>query len=437
MRRSGMKSIRKTAERIEAGFASKGITKYSYHLVEKETRELSAENGEFSLLRTLFDNNATLSAFRKGRNGIVSGNDFSDEGIDALVQSAVLSAEAAVKDPAHDIAPAQKPAKFRQGCLKPDFDRFFDRIRELLSDIKKEYPKIQIMNVIGEYVKAHSLTRNSNGVDFEETSGEYFVTLEFAGHEGDITTSLDYSTVQMKDLEQRLIDMGSLRYHLENAQRQLVQIPLSGKFTGSVMFTPELFAEFMFMVFGNYISDGVLIDGTSLWKKKLGKKVADGKLTVGMKSSDKRIVIGERVTADGFRTEDLPIIEKGVLKNFKIGLYTANKIKKPVSLNSSTDLVVEAGTTPMKDMIKSIKSGLIVGGFSGGKPGTNGEFSGVAKNSYYVEDGEIQGAVSEIMINGNLGEALQNIRAISCETLCDGGIVVPYVLVDGIVISGK
>ena len=186
-----MKSIRKTAERIEAGFASKGITKYSYHLVEKETRELSAENGEFSLLRTLFDNNATLSAFKKGRNGIVSGNDFSDEGIDALVQSAVLSAEAAVKDPAHDIAPAQKPAKFRQGCLKPDFDRFFDRIRELLSDIKKEYPKIQIMNVIGEYVKAHSLTRNSNGVDFEETSGEYFVTLEFAGHEGDITTSLD------------------------------------------------------------------------------------------------------------------------------------------------------------------------------------------------------------------------------------------------------
>ena len=89
------------------------------------------------------------------------------------------------------------------------------------------------------------------------------------------------------------------------------------------------------------------------------------------------------------------------------------------------------------DMIRSIRSGLIVGGFSGGKPGTNGEFSGVAKNSYYVEDGEIQGAVSEIMINGNLADVLQNIRAISCETLSDGGIVVPYVLVDGIVISGK
>ena len=41
------------------------------------------------------------------------------------------------------------------------------------------------------------------------------------------------------------------------------------------------------------------------------------------------------------------------------------------------------------------------------------------------------------MINGNLADVLQNIRAISSETLSDGGIVVPYVLVDGIVISGK
>jgi PmbA protein len=41
------------------------------------------------------------------------------------------------------------------------------------------------------------------------------------------------------------------------------------------------------------------------------------------------------------------------------------------------------------------------------------------------------------MINGNLGAALKDIRAISSEVLADGGMVVPYVLVDNIVISGK
>ena len=432
-----MKSIRKIAERIEAGFAALKIKKYSYHLVEKETRELSAENGEFSLLRTLFDNSATLSAFVSGKNGVVRGNDFSDAGIDALVKSAVLSAQASVKDTAHDIAPEQEPAKFRQGNLKPDFDRFFERIKELLSDIRTEYPKIQIMNVIGEYVKTHSLMRNSNGVDFEQTAGQYVVMLEFAGHEGDKTTSLEGTSIQIRDLDSRLIDRGSLRDHLDNAQKQLVQIPLSGKFTGSVIFTPELFAEFMAMVESNYISDGVMIDGTSLWKNKLGKKVADDRLTVTLKSHDKRIVIGERYTVDGFRTEDLPLIENGILKNFAIGLYASKKTRKPVSKNSSMDLVVKPGRTPLDQMIAGVGKGLIVGGFSGGQPGTNGDFSGVAKNSYYVENGRIMGAVSEVMINGNLGNALKDIRAISSEYLADGGIVVPYVLVDNIVISGK
>ena len=263
------------------------------------------------------------------------------------------------------------------------------------------------------------------------------VILEFAGHDGDKTTSLDYCSIQTKDLDGRLIDKGNIRYHLDNAQKQLDQISLTGKFTGSIICTPELFAEFVMMVVRNYISDGVLIEGTSLWKRKIGKKVASEKLTFGAKSSDRRIVVGEKYTADGFRTEDLPIIEKGILKNFKIGLYASKKTKKPVSKNSSTDLVVKPGRGSLEKMIRSVKKGLIVGGFSGGQPSTSGEFSGVAKNSYYIEDGEIKGAVSEVMINGNLGKALLNIREISSEYVADGGMVVPYVLMDGIVVSGK
>ena len=432
-----MKDLRKIADRIEAQFASKKIKKYSYKLTAKETRELSAENGEFSLLRTLFDNNAIVSAYKAGKNGVVRGNDFSDAGIDALVQSAVLSAESAIKDNAHDISPEQESAKFRHGVLTPDFDRFFARIKELLDDIHKEYPKVQIMNVIGEYIKEHSLFRNSNGVDFEDTMGAYAFVLEFAGHEGDRTTGMDYCNVVTKSLDERFIDMGNVRYHLDSAQKSLDLVPLTGKFTGSVILTPELLAEFLMMVQGNYLSDAVLIDGTSLWKKKLGKKVADEKLTLTLKSHDKRVVAGERVTNDGFKTEDVPVIEKGILKNFTIGLYAAKKTKRPVTKNSSHDYVINAGKTPLEDMIKSVKKGLIVGGFSGGNPSTNGEFSGVAKNSYYVENGEIKGAVSEVMINGNLGKALMKIRALSKELVVDGSMVAPYALIDGIVVSGK
>ena len=41
------------------------------------------------------------------------------------------------------------------------------------------------------------------------------------------------------------------------------------------------------------------------------------------------------------------------------------------------------------------------------------------------------------MVNGNLGEIVKHIRAVSKELYMDGGMVVPYIAVDGIVISGK
>jgi PmbA protein len=41
------------------------------------------------------------------------------------------------------------------------------------------------------------------------------------------------------------------------------------------------------------------------------------------------------------------------------------------------------------------------------------------------------------MVNGNLGEAFRRIKGVSKEVLCDGGSVVPWIAVDGIVISGK
>ena len=61
----------------------------------------------------------------------------------------------------------------------------------------------------------------------------------------------------------------------------------------------------------------------------------------------------------------------------------------------------------------------------------------MAKNSFLIEDGRIKGAVTETMVNGNLGEIWKHIRGISRELLCDGRCVVPYIAVDGIVISGK
>ena len=75
--------------------------------------------------------------------------------------------------------------------------------------------------------------------------------------------------------------------------------------------------------------------------------------------------------------------------------------------------------------------------FSGGQPAASGEYSGVAKNSFLIENGKITAAISETMISGCVPEMLKNIRDISKDIANDGSNSLPFVAFDGITISGK
>ena len=138
-----------------------------------------------------------------------------------------------------------------------------------------------------------------------------------------------------------------------------------------------------------------------------------------------------------FLAENVDLIKNGVLENYFIDLYTAKKTGFEPVKTAGTGMVIEPGDISYDDMIKDIKEGIIVGMFSGGYPGVSGEFSGVAKNSFYIKDGKIAGPLSEAMINGNLADIFNNIRGISKEVIADGSMVLPMVAFDGVVVSGK
>ncbi len=422
---------------LEGALREQNIEKYTYTLSQSEKQELNLESGGFKLMRTVFNNACSLRVFKGAKTGSVHGNDMTEDGLKKLAADAEAAADAAAEDPCHDIAPDQGRDVFRQGVTEPDMDRFILRIREFLDTVARDYPKVRIMSGIGSYDRWSWISRNTNGTEFEAFAGQYTFSVEICATDGERTTGLDYTGICMKDLDREFIDMGDLRRRLEDIQNSIRPETLQGKFEGPVIITPGCALELIYMTLMNYIGEGVVIDGTSQWLNKVGEKVADEGLTISLKPFDDRIVMGERATSNGFRAEDVTLIDKGVLKTHMLSLYGANKTGRPVVKNTGSDLVIEPGDKTLQEMIASVKKGLILGGFSGGQPGTNGEFSGVAKNSFLIEDGRIKGAVTETMVNGNLGEIWKHIRGISRELLCDGRCVVPYIAVDGIVISGK
>ena len=156
-----------------------------------------------------------------------------------------------------------------------------------------------------------------------------------------------------------------------------------------------------------------------------------------MAARDPRLAMTDRYTAEGFPSENFNIIENGILREFNISNYVANKTGKRRAPNDGGRFIIEGGSKPLADMIASVKHGLIVARFSDGEPSANGDFSGVAKNSFIIEDGRITDAAAETMISGNLADMLMNVRDISAETVSDGVTLMPYISFNGITISGK
>ena len=430
-------TIRDTADRMDRILQKEQPGKYRYTISQSEKQELNLENGGFKLLRTVFSNSASLRVFQGAKMGAASGNDITETGLEKLAAAAKAAAESASEDPCHDIAPDQGKDVFLQGNTEPDMDRFIERIKEFLKTAAEEYPKVRIMSGIGSYDRWNWISRNSNGTEFEARAGQYHFSVEICASDGDKTTGLDYTGFSTKTLDVPFMEMGDLRRRLEDIQKSIEPERIQGKFEGPVIITPGCAEDFIFMTLSNYIGEGVIVNGSSQWLDKVGEQVADEKLTISLKPFDDRIVTGERATANGFRTEEVTLIDKGVLKTHWLSLYGSNKTGRPVVKNTGSDLVVEPGDKTLEELIASVDKGLILGGFSGGNPGTNGEFSGVAKNSFLIENGKVKCAVTETMVNGNLAEAFRHIRGISREVLCNGRSVVPYIAVDGIVISGK
>ena len=117
-----MSELRAIADSLDGILKSKGIEKYQYTLSQSEKQELNLENGQFKLMRTVFNNTSGLSIFLGTKNGSVSGNDITPEGLEKLVVDGIAAAESADEDPCHDIAPDQGKNEFRQGVYEPDLD---------------------------------------------------------------------------------------------------------------------------------------------------------------------------------------------------------------------------------------------------------------------------------------------------------------------------
>lgn len=405
---------------------------------ESEKKEFNVDGGRFSLMRTLYNRNVTITVLKDQRKGTVQINRFDAETVKAAVGDALNAAESGKPDPAWEYAMGPIEKDFIEGQPECDTDKLFERTKELLEMIGERHPKILMEQMITSHDSGKVVYANTNDVTYRSHWGAYSFSLMYSGHEGEKSTSFYGSDVTLKTLDKPVIDCGFIERDLAMVEKQLDPKPLEGKFTGPVVLAPYALSEIvLWTIMGNFVSDSCLIDGTSIWKDKLGETVADPCFSMSFRPFCDDVVVPNRYTGEGYPAENFDLIKDGKLVSFCLSQYGANKTGGKRAGNDGSNMTVRCGDKTLEEIIAGIDKGILVMRFSGGSPAPSGEYSGVAKNSFLIENGKISTALTETMISGCVPDMLRQIRAISSDTLKDGNGSLPFIAFDGITISGK
>src|SRR5699024_10195096 len=130
--------------------------------------------------------------------------------------------------------------------------------------------------------------------------------------------------------------------------------------------------------------------------------------------------------AEGVATHARDVVRDGILQNYFLSTYTGRKLGLPTTGNAGGShnlCLLSSQTQPSDDfqaMLKKLGTGLLVTELIGqGINYVTGDYSRGAFG-YWVENGEIQHAVEEITIAGNLRDMFQSITAIGADALNRG-----------------
>ena len=411
-----------------------GAEKTQVSIVHNEKQELSIEHGKLSLLRTTFNVSINLSVIINDKKGIISFNKTDRETIDRAIKDVMNLAKSSKSDPAYDIAPKLKNHVFSKGDKEADMDALYYKMQEFSDYVKSTYPIILLEAVTGDFIQSNLLFVNSNGVEYSTRDGIYGISPLFSAKDGKDTSSFNYSWFSALKLDKPIHQYASIDRLMKETTEQVRTKRIPNKFTGDLLVTPDCLGDFI-SFFINDVSDSKMVSGDSVYQDKLDQKITDDQFTLHCCPVSDEIANGYFVTADGFIAKNNTVIDRGKLKTYLLSQYGSNKTGKEMAVNQGGAEIVEKGDISFKDMVRSVEQGILLCRFSGGRPSANGDYSGVAKNSYYIENGEIKYPISETMVSGNICDMFFKIKNISNERINFGNAIHPWMQFADITVS--
>lgn len=410
--------------------------------------------GQVETLKEAGSKSIGVRVFNGKRAASTYSSDFSREGLDRMLKSAIELSKITSEDPFGGI-----PEADQYGSLSGDLQLYSSDVYSLPGEERINYAR----RAEKAAMDFDPRIKNSDGGSFDAATGRKILANSH-GFVGEYRRS--YCSVAAVPIAQT--ESGSMqRDYWYSVSRNLAKLESPeqvGKVAAQrtlrrlgarkvktahvpVVFDPLVANSILGHIFEGVNGDSVY-RGASFLAGKLGQKVAADRVTV----VDDGTIVGGFGTSpfdgEGIPTRRTVVIENGVLASYLLNTYTAKKLGLKTTGNASRGLAgtpgigagnyfLQPGTRTPQQLISEIKEGLYVTEFLGsGANLVTGDYSRGA-SGLWISGGELTYPVEEITVAGNLKEMFMNISEIANDLEFRGSMACPTLRIDGLTVGGE
>ena len=416
--------------------AEVGVTKVSGLSVSTRLQEI--ENVEFTN-----DGALGISVYLGQQKGNASTSDLSEEAIKNTVEAALAIAKYTSPDDCTGLADKELMA-----FEAPDLALYHgasvdvEQATKLALEAEKsalEYDA-KILNSNGASFNSHTGVRvygNTHGMLQSYLSSRYSLSCSVIGGELDQLEN-DYEYTVSREFDA----LSPADWVGQNCAKKVIARLNPQKLT-----TREVPVIFL-----NDVATGLIshltgaISGGSLYRKSsflldhLGKQVLPDWFQISERPHLLKRLASTPFDSEGVRTQDLEIIQDGVLQTYLLTSYSGRKMGMQSTGHAGgihNWLVKPNLTGGLTALLRQMGTGLLVTDVMGqGVNIVTGDYSRGAAG-FWVENGEIQYPVAEITIAGQLQDMLKNIVAVADDVEHRSNIQTGSILLDKMKISGN
>jgi PmbA protein len=446
--------LREVAQDIVARAMKGGATAAECVVREGDEFSTLVRLGQVETLKESGSKSIGVRVFFGQRAASTYSSDFSREGLDRMLKSALELAKITSEDPFSGI-----PTADQLGQINGDLDLYHKDVYSLAGADRIDYARRcekaaldfdpRIKNSEGgsfDAATGHKVLANSHGFVGEYRRSYCSVACVPIAQTDDGAMQRDYWFSVARTLKKldppeqvgRIAAERTLR-RLGARKAKTAHVP--------VVLDPMVSTSILEHIFEGINGDSVY-RGASFLAGKLGQKIAgpnvnvidDGTIRGGFGTSP--------FDGEGVPTRRTVVIENGVLKSYLLNTYTAKKLGLQTTGNASRGLAGTPGIGPgnyflqpgpktPKQLIGEIKEGLYVTEFLGhGANLVTGDYSRGA-SGMWISGGELAYPVEEITVAGNLKEMFFNLSEIASDLEFRGAVAAPTIRIDGLTVGGE